>query len=59
MPDVYKDFDVDLDPEEERTPEYYRISYNSVLKEVLWMTSLQIVSNLFLLVPLLVTGDRL
>ena len=59
VPDVYKDFDVDLDPEEERTPEYYRISYNSVLKEVLWMTSLQIVSNLFLLVPLLVTGDRL
>ena len=59
VPDVYKDFDVDLDPEEEQTPEYYRISYNSVLKEVLWMTSLQIVSNLFLLVPLLVTGDRL
>ena len=48
-----------MDPEEERTPEYYRISYNSVLKEVLWMTSLQIVSNLFLIVPLLVTGDRL
>ena len=57
VPDVYKDFDVDMDPEEERTPEDYRKGYNSVLKETLWMTVLQMVSNLFLLVPLLVTGD--
>ena len=82
VPDVYKDFDVDMnpeednvtislfvytspnnnetsrfvDPKEERTPEDYRKSYNSVLKETLWMTSLQAVSNLLLLVPVLVTG---
>ena len=57
VPDVYKDFDIDMDPEAERTPEDYRMSYNSVLKETLWMTSLQMVSNLVLLIPLLVTGD--
>ena len=57
VPDVYKDFDVDMNPEEERTPEDYRMAYDSVLKETLWMTSLQAVSNLLLLVPLLVTGD--
>merc|ERR1719458_1340142 len=50
VPDVYKDFDVDLNPEEERTPEDYRKSYDSVLKETLWMTSLQMLSNLLLLV---------
>ena len=59
VPDVYKDFDVDGDSkEEERTPEDYKVAYNSVLKETLWMTSLQMVSNLFLLVPLLVTGEK-
>ena len=57
VPDVYKDFDVDMNPKEERSPEDYRKSYNSVLKETLWMSSLQTVSNLLLLVPLLVTGD--
>ena len=57
VPDVYKDFDVDMNPEEERTPEEYRMAYNSVLKETLWITSLQMGSNLLLLVPLLVTGD--
>ena len=83
MPDVYKDFDVDVNPDEdsvtisllvytnpsnnetsrfvnlkeERAPEDYRMAYNSVLKETLWMVSLQTVSNLLLLVPLLVTGD--
>ena len=57
VPDVYKDFDFDSDPKEERTPEDYRKSFDSVLKETLWMTSLQAVSNLLLLVPLLVTGD--
>ena len=57
VPDVYKDFDCDMNPEEERTPEDYRMAYNSVLKETLWMTSLQAVSNLLLLVPLLVTGN--
>ncbi len=57
VPDVYKDFDVDMNPEEERSPEDYRKSYNSVLKETLWMSSLQTVSNLLLLVPLLVTGE--
>ena len=58
VPDVYKDFDIDLDPEEEKTPEDYKEAYNSVLKETLWMTSLQMVSNLILLVPLLVAGDK-
>merc|ERR1712032_1270837 len=53
---VYKDFDVDM--EEERTPEDYRKGYNSVLKETLWMTFLQMVSNLFFLVPLLVTASN-
>ena len=57
VPDVYKDFDVDMNPDWERTPFDYRMAYNSVLKETLWMTSLQAVSNLLLLVPLLVTGD--
>ena len=57
VPDVYKDFDVDMDPEEERTPQDYRKGFNSVLKETMWMTVLQMVSNLFLLVPLLATGD--
>ena len=56
VPDVYKDFDVDMNPDWERTPYDYRMAYNSVLKETLWMTSLQTVSNLLLLVPLLVTG---
>ena len=56
VPDVYKDFDVDMNPDWERTPEDYRAAYNSVLKKTLWMTSLQMVSNLLLLVPLLVTG---
>ena len=56
VPDVYKDFDVDVNPGEERTPEDYRMAYKSVLKETVWMTSLQMLSNLLLLVPLLVTG---
>ena len=59
VPDVYKDFDVDMTPEKERTPEDYRLGYDSVLKETLWMTFLQMVSNLLLLVPLQVTGDHL
>ena len=57
VPDVYKDFDVDMDSEEERTPEDYRMAYGSVLKETLWMTFLQMISNLLLIAPLLVTGD--
>ena len=83
VPDVYKDFDVNMDPEEDNvtlslfvytnqnnnetsrfvspeeqgTPEDYRMAYKSVLKETLWMTFLQMVSNLLLLVPVLVTGD--
>ena len=56
VPDVYKDFDVDMDGEEERTTEQYQMSYDSVLTETLWMICLQMVSNLSLLVPLLVTG---
>ena len=56
VPDVYKDFDVDMNPDWERTPEDYRMAYNSVLKETLWMTSLQALSNLLLLVPLLFAG---
>ena len=59
VPDVYKDFDVDGKGEEkERTPENYKVAYNSVLKETLWMTSLQMVSNLLLLIPLLDTGEK-
>merc|ERR1719458_459270 len=58
VPDVYKDFDVDLNPEEERTPEDYRMAYDSVLKETLLMTFLQMVSNHLLLVPLLVTAFK-
>merc|ERR1719458_404933 len=58
VPDVYKDFDVDVNPEEERTPEDHRKSYDSVLKETLWMTSLQMLSNLLLLVPLHVTASK-
>merc|ERR1719264_1758142 len=58
VPDVYKDFDIDMNPEEEGTPEDYRLAYDSVLKETLWMTSFQVVSNLLLLVPLLVTASK-
>ena len=58
VPDVYKDFDVDLNPDWDRTPYDYRMSFDSVQKETLWMTSLQAVSNLLLLVPLLVTGKE-
>ena len=56
VPDVYKDFDIDIDGEEERTTEQYQKNHDSVLKETLGMICLQMVSNLFLLVPLLVTG---
>merc|ERR1719264_2148998 len=58
VPDVYKDFDVDLNPDWDRTPYDYRMSFDSVQKETLWMTSLQAVSNLLLLVPLLVTASK-
>ena len=58
MPDVYKDFDVDLNSEEERTPEDYKVAYNSVSKETLWMISMQMVSNLLLLIPLSDTGEK-
>merc|ERR1719264_1152962 len=58
VPDVYKDFDVDMNPEEERTPEEYRMVHNSVLKETLLMASLQMLSNLLLLVPLHVTASK-
>ena len=59
VPDVYKDFDVDMNPDWERTPHDYRMTYNSVWKETLWMCSFQAVSNLLFLAPLLVTGDIL
>merc|ERR1712037_903874 len=36
----------------------YRMNFDSVLKETLWMSSLQAVSNLLLLVPLLVTASK-
>jgi len=58
VPDVYKDFDVDLNPDWDRTPYDYRMSFDSVLKETMWMSSLQAVSNLLLLVPLLVTASK-
>ena len=58
VPDVYKDFDVNMDKEVGRTPEHYQTSFNSVLTETLWMICLQMVSNLLLLVPLLVTGGK-
>jgi len=54
LPHAFKDFDL----VEEGSPEDYRLAYNSVLKETLWMTSLQAVSNLLLLVPLLVTASK-
>ena len=57
VPDVYKDFDVELNVEKgERTHEDYKLSYNSVLKETIWMICFQMFSNFILLVPLLVTG---
>ena len=55
VPDVYKDFDVDLSPE--RDPIEFQLSYNSVKKETFWMSFLQMVSNLLLLVPLVITGE--
>merc|ERR1719500_272912 len=58
VPDVYKDFDVDLNPDWDRTPYDYRMNFDSVLKETLWMSSLQAGSNLLLLVPLLVTASK-
>merc|ERR1712037_457235 len=36
----------------------YRMNFDSVLKETLWMSSFQVVSNLLLLVPLLVTASK-
>ena len=56
VPDVYKDFDVDLSPE--RDPFEFQLSYDSVKKETFWMSFLQMVSNLLLLVPLLITGEK-
>merc|ERR1719500_1375442 len=58
VPDVYKDFDVDLNPDWDRTPYDYRMSFDSVLKETMWMSSLQAVSDLLLLVPLLVAASK-
>ena len=58
VPDVYKDFDVDLNPGWQRAPHDYRMSYRSVQNETFWMTCLQMVSNFFLLLPLFVTGDK-
>ena len=58
VPDVYKDFDVDLNPDWERTPYDFKTSHSSVLKETLWMICLQMVSNLLLLGPLFVAGDK-
>lgn len=58
VPDVYKDLDVDLNPDWDRTPYDYRMSFDSVLKETLWMTFLQMLSNLLLLLPILVTGSH-
>jgi len=60
VPDVYKDFDIDLNREEEemRTQEEHRTAYNSALKETLWMTLLQMFSNHLLLVPLLITASK-
>ena len=57
VPAAYKDFDVDLDPEETRTPEEYRETYNFVQKETFWMIFLQMVSNLLLLCPLFFAGN--
>jgi len=58
VPEVYKDFDVDLNPDWERTPYDYKLSYDSVQKETFWMTFLQMVFNFLLLVPLLVTASK-
>ena len=58
VPDVYKDFDVDVRPEWDRTPFDYRINHDAVQKETFGMTSLQMVSNFLLLIPLSVTGEK-
>ena len=57
VPDVYKDFDVDAESDWDRTPYDYRTSYAAVQTETFWMTTLQMISNLLLLIPLGVTGD--
>ena len=59
VPDVYKDFDVDLNPEEEKTPKIYKTAHRYVLKETLCMTFVQMVSNILLLLPLFYTGEML
>ena len=56
VPDVYKDFDVDLSPE--REPIEFQVSYDSVKEETFWMSFLQMVSNLLLLVPLQVIKNK-
>ena len=37
-------------------PNVYNMGHDSLLKETLWITFFQLVSNLFFLVPFLVTG---
>ena len=39
-------------------PNVYNMGQDSLLKETLWMTFFQLLSNLFFLVPLLVTGGK-
>ena len=55
VPAIYKDFDVEIDAAGDKSLNQYQLAYNSVLKETLWMTIMQMISNLFLLAPLFLT----
>ena len=55
VPDVYH-YQHKLNTESHMKPSDYKLAYHSIQKETFWMTFVQMVSNLFLLVPLLVAG---
>ena len=55
VPDVYH-YQHKLNTESHMKPSDYKLAYHSIQKETFWMTFVQMVSNLFLLAPLLVAG---
>ena len=55
MPDTFLDWDEDGE-EVKKTPEEYKSRWKSVLKETTGMIVLQLLSNVLMLVPILVTG---
>ena len=61
VPDTFMDWDADMKDEEEieKTPEEYRSRWKSVLYETVGMIGLQMLSNLLMLLPVLVTGEFL